>query len=304
MGLIRRARRPAPDPAATADVVQRLAVLLRAGLPPTRAWTVLDDAGVEVATRAARAARTGGDVAAALAAEGGAWRAVAAAWSVATVVGAPLAEALHAIADALREGQQAADDIRVALAEPAATARLLGWLPLVAVALGIALGFDTARILLTTPAGGACLGVGLLLIVVSRRWSAALVRRARPAAGIPGLRAEIAAIAVAGGASIERAQALLRDALPDAAAGGDTDTAEGIDATLALSRAAGVPAADLLRSTAWLSRHRARTDARVRAARLATRLLLPLGVCTLPAFLLLGVAPTLLSILGSGVLTL
>jgi tight adherence protein B len=38
---------------------------------------------------------------------------------------------------------------------------------------------------------------------------------------------------------------------------------------------------------------------RLRAAHLSTRLLLPLGVCTLPAFLLLGVAPLLLSVLGS-----
>ncbi len=38
---------------------------------------------------------------------------------------------------------------------------------------------------------------------------------------------------------------------------------------------------------------------RLRAAKLSTRLLIPLGVCTLPAFLLLGVAPMLLSVLAS-----
>ena len=66
---------------------------------------------------------------------------------------------------------------------------------------------------------------------------------------------------------------------------------------LALSRAAGVPAIELLRASAAHTRHRARVDGRLRAARLSTRLLLPLGVCTLPAFLLLGVAPMLLSVL-------
>jgi len=42
----------------------------------------------------------------------------------------------------------------------------------------------------------------------------------------------------------------------------------------------------------------------VRAAALGSRLLLPLGVCVLPAFLALGVAPMLLSVLGSTELTL
>ena len=49
---------------------------------------------------------------------------------------------------ALRDAQEAADDVRVALAEPAATAKLMGWLPLVAVLLGVALGFDTFGTLL------------------------------------------------------------------------------------------------------------------------------------------------------------
>ena len=43
--------------------------------------------------------------------------------------------------------------MRIALAEPAGTARLMGWLPLVAIALGAALGFDTLSVLATNPLG-------------------------------------------------------------------------------------------------------------------------------------------------------
>ncbi|MCK8468355.1 hypothetical protein M0722_14245 [Microbacterium sp. KSW4-16] len=68
---------------------------------------------------------------------------------------------------------------------------------------------------------------------------------------------------------------------------------------LDLSRAAGVPAVELLRASAAQDRHAARVGGRLRAAKLSTRLLIPLGVCTLPAFLLLGVAPMLLSVLSS-----
>ena len=116
------------------------------------------------------------------------WSDVAAAWRVATTVGAPLADSLRALAAALRDAQEAADDVRVALAEPAGTARLMGWLPLVAVALGAMLGFDTLRALVGSPLGLACLVAGLALIVAAQRWSAALVRRATPDGGSPRAR--------------------------------------------------------------------------------------------------------------------
>lgn len=323
MGIVkRRPKSRMTDAAVVADSVLRLSVLLRAGVSPGRAWTHLADTGDAVAERACAAVAAGDDVGAAVASAGGPWRDVGAAWRVATTVGAPLSESLRDIAAALRDGQQAADDVRVALAEPAATARLMSWLPLVAVALGFVLGFDTLGVLAANPLGLACLVAGVALIVIARRWSAALVRRAQPEPGIPGMNAELTAIALAGGASVDRARSLVEhampvgadsDAAPTAAEGAVTDP-EGhpgvdearapndVDEILGLSVAAGVPAIDLLRSSAWLARHRARTEGRLRAAALSSRLLLPLGVCTLPAFLLLGVAPMLLSILSSGVL--
>lgn len=300
MGILTRrsaSKTASPDAAAAADTVLRLSVLLRAGVAPARAWMFLADAGDAVGARVSAAVAAGEDPGEAFAASGGAWRDVGAAWRVATTVGAPLADSLRDVAAALRDGQQAADEVRVALAEPAATARLMSWLPLVAVGLGVALGFDTLAVLAGNPLGIACLVGGAVLILVARRWSALLVRRAQPEPGIPGMGAELTAIALGGGVSVDRARALVSDAMPD-------DRSADVEEILALSRAAGVPAADLLRSSAWLARHRARTEGRMRAASLSSRLLLPLGVCTLPAFLLLGVAPMLLSIFASGVVTI
>lgn len=294
----------APDPA---DTLLRLAVLLQAGIAPARAWAHLAGAGEAAATRVCDAVAAGRPLAAAVAeaapagpqrprrrraaaASQDAWRDVAAAWHVATVVGAPLAESLRALSEALRDAQQAADDVRVAMAEPAATARLMGWLPLVAVLLGVALGFQTLATLVASPLGVACLLLGGALIVGAQRWNAALVRRAGAAAAVPGVGAELLAIALTGGVSIDRARRIVHDAT-----GAQTDDAA--DAVLELSRTAGVPAVELLRASSSLARHRARVDGRMRAARLSTQLLLPLGVCTLPAFLLLGVAPMLLSVM-------
>lgn len=305
-GLIRRAA-VRSDGADAAAAALTLAVMLGAGVTASRAWQHLAESGDPGAVRVHEAHDRGAPLPTAIAALGGPWIDVAAAWSVATVVGAPLAETLRGIAASMRDAQEAADEVRVALAEPAATARLMGWLPLVAVGLGIALGFDTIGVLIGSPLGIACLGGGVALVVAARLWNAHLVRHARDEGAVPGIGAELIAIALSGGVSIDRARDVVGTAraadTARADAAGEPD-ASPVDEILALSRSAGVPAAELLRAKAELERHRARVEGRLRAARLSSRLLLPLGVCTLPAFLLLGVVPMFWSVVSSTGLTL
>ncbi len=320
-GKTLRFRPSARTPASSADVAEtvlRLAVLLQAGVAPARAWGHLARGGDPAAQHVASAIERGTPLPEAVATAGpGAWRDVGVACQVALVVGAPLAECLRGLAAALRDAQEAADDVRVALAEPAGTARLMSWLPLVAVGLGAALGFDTFGTLFANPLGLACLAGGAVLIFAAHRWTKRLVRVATASDGAPGFDAELIAIALSGGVSIDRARAVVqaahRLAAPSVGAGNDAGAAPtgsaadehdprgsgNVDAVLALSRAAGVPAVELLRASSAHARHRARVDARLRAARLSSRLLLPLGVCTLPAFLLLGVAPMLLSVMST-----
>ncbi|WEG09807.1 type II secretion system F family protein [Microbacterium horticulturae] len=281
---------------ADAGTVLRLAVLLQAGVAPADAWRYLAEAGDAAAAVVAAKLGAGGDVPSAIGALAG-WGDVAAAWRIAETVGAPLAESLRGIAAALQDAARTRDEVRIALAEPAGTARLMSWLPLVAVALGAALGFDTLRTLATNPIGIGCALGGVGLILAAHRWNTRLVRRADPDEAVAGLGADLMAIALSGGVSLDRATELVRAAgavQPD-------DETRGI---LTLSHSAGVPAAELLRAAAGLARHRARTDGRMRAARLSSSLLVPLGVCTLPAFLLLGVAPMLLSVLSTTPLSL
>lgn len=282
-------------PAAVAGTLLKVAVLLEAGTSPIAAWTHVAESGDAAAERIA--ARLAGDASVPEVLEaqhGGTWREVGAAWEIATTVGAPLAPSLRGIALALRDAQEAMDDVRIALAEPASTARLMTWLPVFGVVVGLALGFDVLGVLFTNAIGIACLLAGVGLLALARWWTARLVRAAQPPAGVPGIHAELTAIALGGGASIERARALVRDA--DTGAHLDPEHTESI---LELSRRAGVPAVDLLRAAAVQQRHDARTAGRMRAARLGGRLLLPLGVCTLPAFVCLGVAPMLVAVLSS-----
>ena len=171
-------------------------------------------------------------------------------------------------------------------------------LPVVGVLFGMLLGFDTLATLMTTPPGWACLLAGSVLLFAASRWNASLVRAARPTVASPGLECDLMAIAVRGGGSLDRARSLVDDA---ARTYGLDVRFDRIDEVLDLSRRAGVPAADLLRSAADEARRSAAADAQSRAAALSVRLMLPLGVCVLPAFMVLGVAPLLIAVITSTV---
>lgn len=310
--------RKAPPLEPVASVVQRLAVLLSAGVAPGSAWGYLAEGqsgpmGRRLSAVAARSAVTpiaeailselpvpADPVArrAAPASDTTAWRGLAAAWLIATDAGASLAPSLRDFAESLRDLARIQRELGVALAGPAATARMVMVLPIVGVLFGLALGFDTVGTLFTTVPGGICLVLGVVLMLTARSWNRRLLRSATPEELTPGLNLELLAIAVSGGASIDRARLAVAQARERCGLTGGHDDAV-IDEVLDLSRRAGVPAAALLRSEAEQARRTARSDAEEKAATLAVTLMLPLGLCILPAFMLLGVAPLMIAIISS-----
>ena len=358
-----------------ARIVQRLAVLLSAGVSPVTAWGYLGEGpgpevahadldaahagpagaagprwtrprgnrgragspavGIRVVRAAGLAASRGDSVAEAIAREaralggqpGDAWLAVAAAWEVATRSGAPLAACLRQLAASLRDLGQLHADLETALAGPAATARLVAVLPLVGILFGVVLGFNTVATLFLTVPGWLCVGSGTGLMLAGSRWNRRLLRQARVRAPTPGLELDLTAIAMSGGGSVERARALVtevfdrylpagRDRRKERGRGSDSgrtvdsgrtaDTGRAADVgrtaadrVLDLAVRAGVPAAELLRSEAEQLRRDARTAGQRRAVTLGISLLVPLGVCVLPAFMLLGVVPLLVTVLST-----
>lgn len=300
--------------------------MLSAGIPPTGAWEYVAEFVDSQVPRLLMAKHPEPqELADALvvvveplhATERSAWRGLAAAWSIAMTAGAPLAPVLTAYADSLRSLASVQRDIDVALAAPVATARLVLALPPIGVLLGFALGFDTLGVLVGSVVGWLCLLGGAALLVVAVRWNKRLVAQAQPSSMTPGIECELLAIAVSGGASIERAEAMLDDSLhrfllrqPSTAGeangrGPSHESTSAIDSTIErvirLSKQAGVPARQLLRSEAEAVRRAAGSAAEERAAALTVRLMLPLGLCVLPAFVLLGVVPMLITVVSSTV---
>jgi tight adherence protein B len=292
----------------TAGIVQRLAVVMEAGLSPVSALrhvaaaqqpdsrsTILDavadrlDSAHEVPDRLVEA------MTAAPADERSAWAAIAAGWSVANASGAGLAPTLARLAEVLRALAQASREVEVALAGPVATGRIVLALPAVGVGLGVILGFDVMGAFATVP-GIICLALGTGLIVLGVRWNRLLVRRARTVDATPGLALDLLAVGASGGSALPRARELVEAALAETG----LPALDGrVDATLQFALAAGVPVVALLRAEAEEERRAARSQAARQAAELESRLLLPLGLCILPAFVVLGVVPIALSIIST-----
>ncbi|WP_423918614.1 type II secretion system F family protein [Frigoribacterium sp. 2-23] len=298
-------------PGAVATIVERIAVLVGAGVAPGTAWRLVGESVPGEATRAscgfvAAAAARGEPVSDAVldafaSSTAASWRQLAAAWRVAEHSGAPLAGCLRSFVDALRADEEARRDIEVALSGPRATSRIVLALPPGGLLFSVAMGFDVGRVLVGTPVGWGCLVVATGLVAAARVWNRALVTRATPPDGIPGLRLELMAVALAGGGSWRGALEVVDAAIDDCIGGGTTSEPERQTClvVLDLSRRAGAPAGLLLRSSADGARRDARAAGRSAAARLGSTLMVPLGVCVLPAFLVVGVVPLVVSLLSS-----
>lgn len=166
-------RRQARERSRVIQALGTLAAEVEAGLPPEEA--LVRAAGSPPAwPRAARHARGGGDVPAALledAAEQPVLAQLSACWRIASR-GSGLADAVRQLAATARASEDVRVEMEGQLAGPRATARLLSVLPLVGMGLGMMLGSDPLGWLLSTGPGRLCLGAGVLLTAVGAWWTA------------------------------------------------------------------------------------------------------------------------------------
>lgn len=272
---------------AAAELAHRAAAALRGGMPAVRVTAML----------------TGTDQVAGHAAERDApeWRVLLAAWRLAERSGAPFAPTLDRFCEALRALGRVAERREVLLAGPRATVRLVAVLPPAGLLLAALLGFDPVRAL-AHPSGFGAAVIGGGLLVLGVRWAAALARRVSQADWVAGWEFELMAIGIGGGGSPQRA---LRDVVDCAdRAGAEWVRLESLTSNGAvqrvLDRAAdfGAPLGPALLAEAESERDRARAELERAAERLGVRVLLPLGICVLPAFVLLGVVPVLIAVVG------
>ena len=243
--------------------------------------------------------------------------------------GAPLATSLERAAEHAEERIDAFLGRQSALAAPRATGRILSWLPLLGLGLGVLMGSDPVGVLT-----GSILGVltgllGLGLAFAGRRWTAALVHRAEvesaasngteQTSNVPpvdtALVLELLAAQLRAGLAPLAALGTLAEALNSrplhavcqrlqmgsgwgSAWSGSAAGAFGeLQDALAPAYTGGAPSTALLLSLADAHRLSERRAAERAAGKLSVALVVPLGLCSLPAFICLGIVPILISLL-------
>lgn len=166
-------RRAASRRTAELEWLDALTAELVAGSDPASSLLAVA-ASATVCPHAVAAARTGGDVARALAVDGErspTVRAAAACWEVASGSGAGLAASLTVLADAARDDERVRAELEAGVAEPRATALVLALLPAVGMVLGTGLGAAPLTWLLGAPLGRVVLLLGLALEAAGAAWA-------------------------------------------------------------------------------------------------------------------------------------
>ena len=154
---------------------------LRAGQPPRAALREAADGKLtDVCSTALAACVLGTGVAAALrqdarAPGSAALRGLAACWQVGEMSGARFGEAVDQLIERARRDTDVRRQLVSELAGPRATARLVGGLPILGLAIGYSLGANPVAWLIDSPLGAAVLALGVTLDGLGLWWMSRLV---------------------------------------------------------------------------------------------------------------------------------
>lgn len=244
-------------------------------------------------------------------------RAMFIATAVSSEVGAPLAEILTRVADGIAAQLEAAAKRHAAQVGPKATARLLGVLPLAALLMASFIGVDVFSMAFSGGLNTGIFVVGIALMLVGNLWSSWMIRRAMnpPIKGLdPTLAMDIVAACQENGVSLTASLEAVSTAAEEADLGvvarmlllgasweeswAQTDSKwEELASVLQPAWEEGASPVPLLVRGAARTRTHLTHEALNAAEKLGVRLVVPLGVCLLPAFFALGIVPVVVSTL-------
>lgn len=232
-------------------------------------------------------------------------------------LGAPLAQILNRIADGIAQNLEAAAKRHTAQVGPKASARLLGFLPLLALAMAHLIGVNVLELAFSGGWESLTFIVGIALMVAGNVWSAHMIRAAVkvPFDGLEptlamdilaacqyngiSVTASLEAVAAASGEDDLRvvARMLLLGAEWGEAWESASDKWRDLADILQPTWQQGASPVALLQRGATRIRNRETRQAVDAAEKLGVRLVIPLGICLLPAFFALGIVPVVISTL-------
>ncbi|NBR64921.1 MAG: hypothetical protein EBT65_03095 [Actinobacteria bacterium] len=213
--------------------------------------------------------------------------------------GAGVAHEIDVVADLFTFKERSLQRITLAHAGPKASARLVLWLPVITLGMAQLIGLDILKSLASKPVLLVSLGFGLMLLLLARTISNRLIKSAKPKETTIGFYLMGVALESSGGANLNIAQNRAGE-IYSKVFGKDPAKEEltAMAQVALLVEQSGARVGDLLRRQAEELQSAAITSNEIQIEKLSVRLMLPLGLAVLPAFLFLTVIPLLFSMLG------
>lgn len=219
-------------------------------------------------------------------------------WSLAMRLGGSVAGAIDSLGQAFAAQQKHIREVELAFAGPKATAKLVSFLPVVGLGLAQVMGMNPIGAIFTTPVGFLSVALGAVLLIAGRVWSKSILNRATPSPLDKGFYFESILVGLNAGLPIGTAALEARREMntqlnqePSA-----QDEAQ-LEHLYKLTQSSGASIAELIRSSAQVAREQARHLEAIKIASLSVKLMIPLGVVSLPAFILSTIAPIAISLL-------
>lgn len=205
-------------------------------------------------------------------------------WDFALQTGAPIAAAMQELG--LQEAASQAQDLELeqAMALPKATKNLLLWLPLFGLLISQSFGLEPFAAF-SNPLGVASVICAISLLIYGDKKASVMINKIqKPQSN--SIQLLLFAMALRAGLTVLETQKLVPQ---------NSELLSQISKLLEISFLTGAPIAELFLTKAKENRLRAASDAISSARALSVKLLIPLGLTTLPAFLLLTVVPVMIS---------
>lgn len=265
----------------SANAVRRISALLGAGLPPQQALEIV---GEEISQLGSEDKQQFDLV-----------------WGLSAKLGGPILLALNRIANVFDQQQRNQREVQLAFSGPQATAKLVMWLPVLALLLGQAVGMNPIGAIFHSVLGALSVSLGVGLMVAGRQWTRRLLARALPVSRDPGAFLDCVLIGLQAGLPLSAAQNQAAQAYELAfEAPPEIQNFERLDNVAELSRSTGAAVGEILIAEADRFRDQQRYEVATRISKLGVQLMIPLGVAVLPAFILLSIVPIAISLLSNG----
>jgi tight adherence protein B len=222
-------------------------------------------------------------------------------WALGLENGGSISGAMQNLSLVFAEQENHRREIELAFAGPRATARLVGLLPVCGLLLAQLFGLNPLAAIFTKPLALVAVILGVILLVVGNLWTRSILSKAESNGQDPGLFIDAVRFCLLAGVPFQVAMAKTEQifGLMNSEQVDDSVHDE-LNHLAELNRESGASLAALLSSAARVRRETLRHAEATAVAKLSVKLMIPLGLLTLPSFILCAVVPIAIGLLSSG----